>query len=324
MTSRTVDDAASQLRRLLIAIPALADDQPHRLADVAAIVGVSEEMLAQDLRTLVTRFDAEPGGFIEGVRLAFASDTVQLESTLFRRPMGLTPDELGALELGLAALEQELPPHEATVAKRARHRVTSAATGLSTESMRPPVHASRMLASEHDAERLSLLRTAIAARRKAELVYRSGSSPDGSTRSVHPYGLVFARGHWYLVAHCEKAKSIRIFRLDRMISVVVLEEPADIPDHLELEATLVGGRALVNHAEEVLRVRYSALIARWIAEHGRVEEQADGSVIVEHALLDDDWALRHVLQYGPEAEVLDPPRIRVLMRERLEAILSEV
>lgn len=322
MTSRTVDDAASQLRRLLIAIPALADDQPHRLSDVAAIVGVSEEILAQDLRTLVTRFDAEPGGFMEGVRLAFASDTVQLESTLFRRPMGLTPDELGALELGLAALEHELPPHEATVATRARQRVKGASTGLAAESRRPPVHAARMLASERDADRLSELRTAIAARRKAEIVYRSGTSPDGSTRSVHPYGLVFARGNWYLVAHCEKSKSIRIFRLDRMISAVALDEPADIPDHFELEATLVGGRALVNTAEEVLRVQYSAHIARWIAEHGKVEEQPDGSVIVEHALLDDEWAVRHVLQYGPEAKVLSPPRILASIKQRMEAFLD--
>ena len=87
MSRRTVDDAASQLRRLLIAIPALADDSPHRIADIAAMVGVSEDTLTRDLFTLVTRFDDGPGGFVEGVRLAFSSDTVQLESHLFRRPM---------------------------------------------------------------------------------------------------------------------------------------------------------------------------------------------------------------------------------------------
>lgn len=323
MTPRSVDGAASQLRRLLIAIPALADDQPHRIADVAELVGVSTDTLARDLRTLVTRFDAEPGGFMEGVRLAFASDTVQLESTLFRRPMGLTPSELGALELGLAALERELPPHEAAVATRARRRVANAGMGLDAESRRSPVHASTFPTSERAAEYLSELRTAIAARKKVELVYRSGGAPDGSARNVHPYGLVYARGHWYLVAHCEKSQSIRIFRVDRMLSVGVLNEPAQIPDHLELEAKLVGGRALLNQAEEVLRVRYSATIARWIAEHGKTDEQSDGSVIVEHALLDDEWAVRHVLQYGPEAEVLAPARIQDMMREMLVAILSE-
>ena len=150
MSPRTVDHAASQLRRLLIAIPALADDRPHRIADVAELVGVSVDTLARDLRTLVTRFEDGPGGFMEGVRLAFTSDTVQLESTLFRRPMGLTPGELGALELGLAALARELPPHEAAVASRARERMAEASTGLGANQPRPSARAASLVSSDRD------------------------------------------------------------------------------------------------------------------------------------------------------------------------------
>ena len=318
MNPRTADDAASQLRRLLIAIPALADDSPHRIADLAILVGVSEGTLAKDLRTLVTRFDDGPGGFVEGVRLAFSTDSVQLESTFFRRPMGLTPSELGAIELGLAALARELPPHEAAVAERAKERVVRAAAGLTLHTDRGPVHA----ASERDGLHLSLLRTAISSRRKAEIEYRSVSSPAGSIRSVHPYGLLHSNGHWFLIGHCERAESIRIFRLDRMVAAKMLAEPADIPDDVDVEATLRNGRATVTNAEDVLRVQYSPRIARWIAEHQSVETQHDGSVIVDHPLLDDDWAVRHVLQYGPDAEVLEPPRVREMVRERLELVLS--
>ena len=97
MSPRTLDDAAAQLRRLMQAIPALGDEAPHRMAEIAAIVGVSEEVLARDLRTLVTRYDDEPGGFVEGVQLAFGADSVRLRSQLYRRPMGLSPAELAAL-----------------------------------------------------------------------------------------------------------------------------------------------------------------------------------------------------------------------------------
>lgn len=320
MSPRTVDDAASQLRRLLIAIPALADDSPHRIADVAALVGTSEDTLTRDLFTLVTRFDDGPGGFVEGVRLAFSSDTVQLESHHFRRPMGLTPSELAAIELGLAALAQELPPHEAAVAERARERVASASTVADFESDRRAVHAASGVASDKDSLHLSLLRTAIAARRKAEIQYRSGSSPDGAVRIVHPYGLVYARGRWFLIGYCDKASSIRIFRLDRMMSVVVLDASADIPDQLDVEGALRDGRAIVGHSEEILQVSYSPRIARWIAEHSEVEPQLDGSVIGEHPLLDDEWAVRHVLQYGPDAQVLEPERIRQMLLERLRRV----
>jgi predicted DNA-binding transcriptional regulator YafY len=34
---------------------------------------------------------------------------------------------------------------------------------------------------------------------------------------------------------------------------------------------------------------------------------------------DDSWAVRHVLQYGPDAEILAPPELREVVRERLSA-----
>ena len=123
MSPRTLDDAAAQLRRLMQAIPALGDEAPHRMAEIAAIVGVSEEVLARDLRTLVTRYDDEPGGFVEGVQLAFGADSVRLRSQLYRRPMGLSPAELAALELGLGALLHESPPDVATAIKKVREQI---------------------------------------------------------------------------------------------------------------------------------------------------------------------------------------------------------
>ncbi|MDQ8155122.1 MAG: WYL domain-containing protein [Gemmatimonadota bacterium] len=317
----TVDDAAAQLRRLLLALPALADGEPHPITDVAAIAGSSEDAVARDLRTLVTRYDNDPGGFIEGVQLAFGSDTVRLRSKLFRRPMGLTPAELAALELGLAALQRELPPHESAVAKKARERIAKAAPGVAQSKPRRAVHAATPTTADADGLHLSRLRDAINAGSKAKIVYRSGNSPVGAERSVHPYGLVHDK-HWYLVAFCEKASSIRIFRLDRMLDVTVLNDAADIPDGVALEETLHHGRALVTQAEEHLRVRYSAAIARWITEHETSQAQDDGSVIVDHPLLDDEWAVRHVLQYGPDAVVLAPARIRTLVAERLAAIIA--
>lgn len=73
-------------------------------------------------------------------------------------------------------------------------------------------------------------------------------------------------------------------------------------------------------AIETLRVSYSPRIARWIAEREQGEQQADGSFVVEHPLADDEWAVRHVLQYGPEAEVIAPERVRALVAERVRGI----
>ncbi len=290
---KTIDDAAAQLKRLLITLPMLADDSAHKVADVAESLGVSEETLARDLRTLVTRFDDGPGGFVEGVRLAFGADTVQLESHLFKRPMGLTADEIGALEVGLAALERELPPYEAAVATQARARLVAAASeqdvrdGGAGESV-----ASQLVGSELEGVLLSELRAAIGARRKVKTVYRSGGAPEGAARSVHPYGVVYSRGKWFLIGLCEKAAEIRIFRVDRMVSVSQLEQKAEIPDGFDLDGAIVDGRGVLGKREDKLSVKYSPAIARWIAEREMLPLRDDGSVEVIHQLLDDAKASR--------------------------------
>jgi proteasome accessory factor C len=320
MSPRTLDDASAQLRRLMHVIPALGDEKPHRISEIAAIVGVSEDVIARDLRTLVTRYDDEPGGFIEGVQLAFGADAVRLRSQLFRRPMGLSPAELAALELGLGALYHESPPDDAKVIKKVREQIAKAAPGLAVAERLPVAHA--VAVASDVGEYLGVLRKAVDAGCKTRLAYRSGSATVATERTVHPYGLVSVKGKWYLIAFCDKASGIRIFRLDRVASVTVLDEPAAIPDRLKIEEQLRHGRALVSHTDEQMRVRYSAHIARWITEHEEVERRDDGSVVVTYPLLDDDWAVRHVLGYGPDAEVLEPTRIRDLVKSRLAELLA--
>lgn len=320
MSPRTVDDAAAQLRRLMHAIPALRDEEPHRISELAAMVGVTEDVIARDLRTLVTRYDDEPGGFVEGVQLAFGSDSVRLRSQLYRRPMGLSPAELSALELGLGALCHESPPDDVVTIRQVREVIAKAAPGVAVSERLPEAHAAKV--SDDVGEHLGTLRAAVDAGCKARISYRGGSATTAAERTVHPYGLVSVKGRWYLIAFCDKASGIRIFRLDRVAHVTQLDEPASIPDRLKIEEQLRYGRALVSHTDDTLRVRYAARIARWISEHEEVDAQSDGSVVVTYPLLDDEWAVRHVLGYGPAAEVLEPPRIRTLVKARLEEMLA--
>ena len=46
----------------------------------------------------------------------------------------------------------------------------------------------------------------------------------------------------------------------------------------------------------------------------------DGTLTMEHPLADPHWVIRHVLQYGPDAEVLEPPAMRRAVAEAVRAI----
>jgi predicted DNA-binding transcriptional regulator YafY len=104
----------------------------------------------------------------------------------------------------------------------------------------------------------------------------------------------------------------------------VIEESFELPDKASLDAVVRDGRMIVGVPEETMEIRYSARIARWIAEREGVSVDADGTLTLEHPVYDRQWAIRHVLQYGPEAEVLGPPDIRELVTERLQALYGTV
>ena len=36
-----------------------------------------------------------------------------------------------------------------------------------------------------------------------------------------------------------------------------------------------------------------------------------------------EWAIRHVLQYGPDAAVIEPPELRVEVMDRVRAIVLQ-
>jgi predicted DNA-binding transcriptional regulator YafY len=67
-------------------------------------------------------------------------------------------------------------------------------------------------------------------------------------------------------------------------------------------------------------VKYSPKIARWIAEREGVAPDSDGSLTIDHPLADADWGVRHVLQYGADAEVLEPTGMRDEIKRRLAAM----
>lgn len=315
------DNAAAQLRRVLNLIPILARGEPVPHEEMARQAGVDVDTLLADLYSLAERFD-EPGGFVESVSITIETDTASVTSSHFLRPMRLTMAELVALDLGLAMLRAERPPEEHRAIDGARKRLQNVITKL-------PANADHegLRAADHGAsgsvEHLAALRRAVQGKRRARITYEGSGGKGATERTIHPYALLAARGAWYVVAHCERSKGLRVFRVDRMRKVQGTAERFELPDGFSLDAVIREGRVFSGGAEEKLVVRYSPRIARWIAEREGKALDADGSATIEHPLADDRWAVRHLLQYGPDAEVLSPVRLREEIRTRVGALLHK-
>lgn len=310
--------AAAQLQRILHVVPQLADGEDHLISDIASAAGSDEKTVLRDLESLVNRYDM-PGGFNDGVRLFIESDRVSAMSNHLLRPMRLTAHELCALELGLAMLRQQRPPSEYAVLERAREQLRRIIVQMPDERVQEPtMHAS--IGTPKNFSVLAVIRDALASRHQVHISYRKSGSTTPEERDIHPYSIVASNGLLYIVAHCAREEGVRKFRLDRVQSAtatdIVFERPADF----DVDEMFASGRVFPGETAESLIIRYSPKISRWIAEREGVALSADGTLVMSYPLADSAWAVRFVLQYAADAEVLAPESVREILRRRLSVI----
>lgn len=309
-----------QLRRILLALPHLADGQEHELDTLAARIGCDRATMLRMLTTLLSR-DNEPAAFVEGVQLYFDGARVAMVTKTFRRPMRLSATEMAAIDLGLAMLAAERAPDERPAIARTREQLRELRVALPGDVVEADIR-SAALASYETLPLLPVLRDAANRQQAVRLHYQRADGSPPTERVVHPYALLNAEGLWYLAGHCESSTDVRIFRVDRIQSADLLDGRFERPATWCVDEVVTGRRVLRTDAPRKLRVHYGARVARWIAEREGGDIASDGSVEVTYPLADVSWAVRHVLQYGPDAEVLEPDDVRAAVRERLQRMAA--
>jgi predicted DNA-binding transcriptional regulator YafY len=317
--------AAAQLTRLLTITARFGDGRPHRTADIAATLGVNEKTIIADLVALRDRV-VEPAGFVGSLQLYIEADTVELRSTQLERPMRLTHQEFSALDLGLRLWERDRGPDGLDVVQRATtllQQLTSVKPRGAASSPAAFVDARHAaIDDERFREHTVTLRTALTQRRMVEIGSRKSGDSQLSHREVRPYAMLAISGMMYLVAWCEQAQSIRVFRTDRIQSATLRDGTFELPVDFNVEDHVADGRLYVGPTPESLVVCFRGQAARVIAEQSGGTCAPDGTLIQRYPLADRSWAQRHVLQFGTEAEVLAPASMRDELRNTLHAILD--
>ncbi len=171
---------------------------------------------------------------------------------------------------------------------------------------------------------LGKLLSAIDARQAIQFQHRPTPVGAYSTRTVEPWGVVTARGRWYLVGHDRDRDATRVFRLSRIADVTTIGPEGEVthPHGVDLRATvdraigdaLNGGRATIWVADgraTALRRAGRPTGRRMIGgRHGEVLDIDVGAL---------DWLAREVTGYGADALVLEPASLREDVVARLTA-----
>lgn len=290
--------AGHAVARMLTMVPWFLERPGASVAEAAEAFGVPPRTVRQDLAHL--DFCGLPGlggGALFDVTLVEDRVVVSMAPEL-RRPLRLTPREALRLVLSLQAVDEafgdELP------ALRSAIDTVRRAANL-------PANAAVAVGERAPGSWLAALRGALRAGRRVRLQYQGRADEAPRERLVEPWQLDVTPHGWYVHAHDVAAEGHRVFRLDRIADVEVLEDPATTP---RPTAALPQPRYEPSEDAVTVVVRLGPS-ARWLADAvdpDAVEEVDDG-IEVRFRTDTPSWVVRLLLMGAPDVRVVSPPSL---------------
>lgn len=293
-----MSSSARQLERMLALVPYLQANDGIPVQELAERFGVPASKITQEVSRLAmtgTRpnhaemIDIDYDSLKEGYAYIRNADFMS-------RPLRLTVLEGASLVAALGVLRHLAEAEQIEIIDRVATKIHSSLSDGTTDGI--SVHVN----TPHE-ETWSALKAAIRDGKQVEIEYAADHSDSVSTRIIDPVSLEVARGSVYLMAHCHLAGDRRIFRLDRINSLTVLDssiesQPASQP--IELFTFKETGSTAVLEVDPQ---------ARWIVEPCQTElisETPEGIQTVQVEVADLQWLQRLVLLSVGAIRVIEP------------------
>jgi predicted DNA-binding transcriptional regulator YafY len=149
---------------------------------------------------------------------------------------------------------------------------------------------------------------------------------DGVDRVICPYG-VLRGGRGYLVGHVEGLPEMRLWRLDRIGSVAVLDRPFAKQEGFDLAAYAARSFGVFQEEPMDVVLRFEPWAAEdaagWVFHPTQtMERDADGGLVVKFTAGGVREMCWHLFTWGTGVRVLAPEGLRVAMREMVGEVMG--
>jgi predicted DNA-binding transcriptional regulator YafY len=172
---------------------------------------------------------------------------------------------------------------------------------------------------------LQQLRRAIISRKTARFRYHTRFTEDGKgkqrVREADPYGMLNAGGTWYMVAHCHLRRDTRIFRLDRVADLSILDRRFERPPGFKMTEPEPPEQRNI-----VVRALFDKEIAPWVREARSyfvvdMEEKPEGLLVILKVRMESE-IVQWLLGWGGNVRVLEPDSLRRRLAEEGKRIIE--
>lgn len=291
------DRTAGRLSRILALIPYVLAKDGAKVSEIIDRFDYTEEDLTRDLNTVF--FCGLPGYTPGDLMEAYIDgDEVIIDAAdYFAKAPRLTPMEaLGLMAAGMAIIGsgQGSPDLKTAVDKLTRALLPDAGSAIDVDV-------------SGDSENLSILKSAAADQQVIRIRYRSMGRETETVREIEPWAVVSTLGNWYVQAFCRLVGGERVFRVDRIRDLEVLDERFQRP-----EAPTEPEIAYTPSEEDVVaRIRLETS-ARWVLDYYPVDvvKETKTGTEIRFSSPDAEIPARLLLRLGGQARLLDGEEVR--------------
>lgn len=177
---------------------------------------------------------------------------------------------------------------------------------------------SRWGKSTFDNFKFEMLKTAVIQHKEIKIVYENTGS-ERSERIIQPLKLLYKSKEWYLKAFCLEKQDFRIFKLNRIFDLNVLEQtfvPKSYPE-TESHPHPAYPRIVLLFSKKIAYRVYDEF------DEDQIQRQENGDLLVSAEMPVDMWLIGYVLSFGTQVEVIEPENLRETLAAQAQRIYEK-
>ncbi len=308
--------------RLLAIVLELQRKERQRAEDLAELFETSKRTIYRDILAL-----CEAGVPI----ISVPGQGYSLMEGYFLPPLSFTTEEATMLLLGSDFMAQNFDAQYREAAHSASRKIDSALPATLRNDVQYLRNHIRFIGSTSSIESrehqlLQQLRRALLDGKTIRFRYytrhRRDEEDSTQVREVDPYSLVYLFRAWHLTAYCHLRQAMRIFRLERIEELELLQRTFIRP------ANVHPGPGEQEQARGMhVRVLFDKEVARWVRE-GRSyyvtsEEETSDGLLVTLMIRHESEIIQWLLSWGSHVRVIEPASLRELMAAEVRQMLAQ-